>query len=51
MNDKNIASQNTLNFKELECLKRQMTKLKSTLIINRILLYVGVDADIVMLYR
>lgn len=51
MNDKNIASQNTLDFKELERLKRQMTKLLSTLIINRMLFYVGVDANIVIVIQ
>ncbi len=49
MNDGNLpANQNPSCFKELEYLKWQMIKLYGVLIINRTLLFVDVDANIVI---
>ncbi|ROL47015.1 hypothetical protein DPX16_20667 [Anabarilius grahami] len=50
MNDKNKkANQNPSCFKELEHLKRQMTKLQHALGINRTISSAGVDANIVII--
>ncbi len=42
------ANQNRPNYKEVEHLKRQITKLQHTLIINRNLLCIGVNTNIVI---
>jgi len=51
MNDKTLsANQNPSSFKEPEHLKQQMIKLFIMLIINRTILFIGVDANVCKRY-